>query len=83
MTDCVVITGHLGGLGRSLVSSFVGAGYHVVGIDKQTDAAGDHPQIAFDLAELTASDGEERLRSPLLDAIGRSEPSSTTPPSRS
>lgn len=59
MTTSVLISGCNGGIGTSLVETFVEAGFHVIGVDI-TDRQSDFPGAAFLKADIGAFGHDER-----------------------
>jgi NAD(P)-dependent dehydrogenase (short-subunit alcohol dehydrogenase family) len=70
LNGCVVITGHLGGLGSALASQFIDAGYEVIGIDIDALEHASHAQIVFDLSTLIDTKAVSTMRVDLTKAIG-------------
>ncbi len=70
MTKCVVVTGHLGGLGSALIATFDAANYTVIGLDRQQDKSLTIPQLSVELTKLIEPAYEAELRETILDTIG-------------
>ncbi len=68
-----MVTGHLGGLGSSLVECFESAGYRVVGIDRMARSSNASEQIVFDVSTIVAAEERARLKEMLDQAIGSDE----------
>ena len=57
MTNCVVVTGVAGGIGRAIAKTFAEAGAHVIGVDRATDEppAGCARFLRLDISDPVAS----------------------------
>lgn len=70
MNRCVIITGHLGGLGTALADCFSRAGFRVIGIDRSSNADLPFDQHTIDLATLVEPTVCSRLSRELASLIG-------------
>lgn len=70
MSRCVVITGHLGGIGSALVGHFETSGHAVIGIDQRRDPDASCAQIVADLGTLDDDAQQTKLKEALHAAIG-------------
>jgi len=70
LTRCIVISGHLGGLGQALAHCFDAAGYAVIGIDRSLGSDVAHQQFSLDLSKLENAAYQQTLAGDLKDAIG-------------
>lgn len=72
MKDAVIITGALGGIGRSLCEEFHSHGYFVVAIDRAAGTVPAHVNIQADVREMVSdADARARLLEQLEEALDR------------